>query len=367
MRLDPLYVLPFASAAVWILAAFAPFPRGRPRTPTELAFALFAALLGGWALLDGVYLQASDPGTAVALARARDAVASLGGLSLLWFAKWSTRGRAAADVAFAVPVLAAIAIGWNGIQGVVIESWGPRTIRNVPFFAVWFAQSFVYVMASLVYIGVGLRALWRHDRPIALRGLFVVVATGIATVLAVTTNIAISFTGSTAPPPFSSLLVVPGAALLLPALLVPLPRARVLRTLRRMVRAFGRDVLGASLLGEDGTVYGIAMQRPVDRQQFDLPEVMVALQQFLVASPRGPPKSLAVPVGDVTFLLRRRDGMTLVLAVRGRDHDVLEAAVEDAFARLESLDGVLTDARAGSIPAMATIHGLLQDLVATPD
>ncbi|HEV8595544.1 MAG TPA: hypothetical protein VGR51_08460 [Thermoplasmata archaeon] len=364
MRLDPLHVLPFASAAAWVLAAFAPFPRGRPRTPTEGALALFAVLLGLWALVDGVVLQTTDPAWALTLVRMRDATASFAGLSLLCFAKWSTRGRSPTDIGFAIPVVAAVALGWLGAKGIAMEPWGPRALRDLPLYAAWFAQSFLYVIASFAFLALGLRALWRQDRPLALRGVTVIAGTGLATVLALSTNIAISLAGSTAPPPFSSLLVIPGLLMLALSLVAPVPRGRVVHALRRMLRSFGREVLGASLLGEDGTVFGIAMQPPVDRQQFGLPEVMVAVQQFLMASPRGPPGALAVPVGDVTFLVRRRATMTLVVAVRGREHDFLDSAVEEAFNRLEEVSDLLSSAREGSIPSMATIQSILRELVA---
>ncbi|HEV8594565.1 MAG TPA: hypothetical protein VGR51_03455, partial [Thermoplasmata archaeon] len=74
--------------------------------------------------------------------------------------------------------------------------------------------------------------------------------------------------------------------------------------------------------------------------------------------------ALAVPVGDVTFLVRRRATMTLVVAIRGREHDFLDSAVEEAFNRLEEIPDLLPSAREGSIPSMATIQSILRELVA---
>lgn len=367
MQLDPFHILPFGSAAVWALAGLASLPRGRARTPTESAFLLFTGLLGLWALLDGTLLQAADAGLASGLVRARDAVASFGGLFLLCFAKWSTRGRAPTDLAFAVPVLAAIALGWAGIEGIAVETWGPRAVRDLPFFAAWFAQSFVYVMASFAYLGRGLRALWRQDRSIALRGVSVVVATAVATVLAVSTNITISLMGSSAPPPFSSLLIIPGASLLAAALVAPIPRSRLVHALRQMVLAFDRDILGAAVLGEDGAVFGIALQKPVAEQADDLPEAMVAVQQSLPRSTRWPPSRVfRVPSPDVTFLVRQGSGMTLVVALRGPSHDFLESAVEETFVRVTTGPGLWGSARRGSIPAMGSIQKVLRELVVPP-
>ncbi len=367
MQIDAVHILPFVSAGVWTLAGLASIPRTRPRMPTESAFLLFTGLLGLWALLDGILFQTGDAGVAIGLVRARDAVASVGGLFLLCFAKWSTKGRAPTDLAFVVPVLGAIVLGWVGTDGIAIEAWGPRAIRSLPFFAAWFAQSFVYVMASFAYLARGLRALWRQDRRIALRGVSVVVATAVATVLAVSTNIAIGLMGSTAPPPFSSLLLIPGAALLAAALVAPIPRSRLVDALQRMVLAFDRDILGAAVLGEDGAVFGIALQKPMDEQVDDLPEAMVAVQQSLVSSPRRPPsRVLRVPSADVTFLVRSGSGMTLVVALRGPSHDFLEAAVEETFARVATGPGLWSSARRGSIPAMGSIQKVLRELVVSP-
>lgn len=365
VRLDPLYLLPLLSATAWVLAAFTAFPRGRRWTPTQTAFTLFASLLGLWALVDALLLQTTDPALASVVVRLRDAVASFSALFLLCFAKWATRGRMFGDVLLLVPVVVGIAFNWISVAGIAMEPWGPRAVRTLPWYAIWFVQCLAYALASLAFLAAGLRVLLREDRALGLRGVSVIVAGGLGLILGIPTNIAIGLGGARVPGPFSSLLLIPGIALLLPALYAPLPRARVTHALRRLVLSFDRDILSAALVKDDGTVLGLAMQPPRDPRQFDLPEVMVTIQQFLLVSPRGPPgRTYAVPVGDTTFLFRSGPGVTLVVAVRGRDHDFLRSAVDEAFVLFETVPHLLSSAREGSVPAMGTIVAVLKAFVA---
>jgi len=268
-----LQVLPLVSGLTWILLALFFVNRSRLRSPLEALIALFAFLIGAWALLDWIFLGLRDPSQAawaVAISNVRISLITLAMLALLVAIKWLDVGHSRYDALLLLPVLGSLAIIWTGLtSGVEIAWWGPRLVRDPLRYSLWAAQQVSYLgAATLLAARLYMR---RRDMPRALRLRIVGIMGSLLSMLLLwlSTNIYNNVTQTAGIPWFSSLLLVPAA--IAGASLLPLS-PRELAQLFRSVSATERHVVAAYLFHRSGAplvALGSSRNLPIEAEQLE--------------------------------------------------------------------------------------------------
>lgn len=245
-----LSVLPLASAALWFGIGAWPYLRYRFFSPFERSLTTFAFLIAVWATLDWIFLQSRDEGFAVAVSNVRITVITFATFALVLASKWIYYGHSRLDGLLLLPVLGSLVIIWTGLtSGAEFVWWGPRLIRDPLRYTLWAIQQLAYVATSAVltsalYVArkglpprIRRRIFWTSGSLLALLGIWL------------TTNVYNNVTQTAGIPWLSSLLVIPGAIVVVA--LLPLS-AEQIGELFRAVSAADRRVIAVYLFHRSG-------------------------------------------------------------------------------------------------------------------
>ena len=207
--LDPLGIVPLGSAIAWWAVGIVVAVRSRVASPFERAVSTATFLIGGWALVDS--LNALAP--ADAFSDLRFTFIALSALLLLLATKWISRGHSRYDALLVVPVLASLALIWDGLL-----TPGPDSGLAYGF---WAFQQVPYLAATVVLWGTLYRERKGPGASVRRRFFWTV---GIL-ILALAIGFAIDVVDALVTPLetwFASLLLIPAAVVLIAIL--PLTR-----------------------------------------------------------------------------------------------------------------------------------------------
>lgn len=212
-----LLILPLVSAVLWLAVGIWALRRYRFSSPFQRALTAAAHLLGGYALVDWIFLNISDfvpvgSSVLVVLAEIRGTFLTLAFLLILLVTKWIYSGHTRTDVAIAAVSLGSLAFVWGGMTtsaSFAIGTWGPVLARDQLLYIPWLAIQLAYMVAAVTII-LAIRAA-RRDLPRRLRVRITASAGTLLTLLAIwlPTNVFASVAASGGVPWFSSVLWIP--------------------------------------------------------------------------------------------------------------------------------------------------------------
>ncbi len=365
---EVLYILTLVSAAIWIVLSLPPLFSIRHLSMVGLAFSLATLFLGLSALLDWFVLNSTDLTVAFALARVRLECLIFSSTSILYFSRWTTRGRGPRDIALLVAPGLTAHLDWTVMSsGMVMAPWGPRLLLDPLYYGLYAAQVVGYDLLAMAYLIRGSRTVLREDQSLALPITAFTVAIGLVVGLGLSTNILVNLEDSGGFPYFSSLLLIPGLVLL--ALMLLIPKEKVMQAWRRVALGDNRRVLAACLLDGDGNLLGVAASKAEQLvNSYNLPEVLAVIDSFISTAFRTSLQTLrTVVTGDITYLVSKGSRFFLVLVVQGSFHDYLKVLVREGLQRLE---GSVRSGGGGS-PAAAeasfNVTSFLQEFVQPKD
>ena len=207
------YLLPLASAALWLFIGLGAFGRYGLASPFVRALTVFCLLIGGWALLDWYVLNFTHGGTdflPTVLSNVRASLLAVASWVILLASKWINRGHSRYDALLVLPVLGSLAVVWSAVAtGARAATWGPPLVADPVRYGLVGAQVATYFTLAILF-SLSL-VLGRTDLPSRLRtpallsigGLLVFVG------LWLSTDVYANLTQPTGQPWFSSLLFIP--------------------------------------------------------------------------------------------------------------------------------------------------------------
>lgn len=317
---DLLRILPLASAILWLGIGIWPLLRYRFFSPFERSLVVFALLIGVWAFLDWIFLGLTDANLAILVSNVRISVFTLAMLALVLASVWIYLGHSRYYLLLVLPVVLSLALIWTGMtKGVEFLSWGPRLIRDRTLYSLWALQGLAYLGTSIVLTTA--LYLKRKDLTSRIRRRIFWTSGSLLAILAIwlSTNMYNNVTQSAGIPWLSSLLVIPGAIILV--VLGPLSSEQ-LGELFRAVSAVDQRVIATYLFyktGEPLVALSSSRSFPIEAEQLE--GVLAVVGNFVETS-----MSSAKGYG-VTAMRYDRLG---ILAVRGQY--VIAAAVYDGTA-----------------------------------
>ena len=281
---------------------------------------VFALLIGVWAFLDWIFLGLTDANLAILVSNVRISVFTLAMLALVLASVWIYLGHSRYYLLLVLPVVLSLALIWIGMtKGVEFLSWGPRLIRDRTLYSLWALQGLAYLGTSIVLTTA--LYLKRKDLTSRIRRRIFWTSGSLLAILAIwlSTNMYNNVTQSAGIPWLSSLLVIPGAIILV--VLGPLSSEQ-LGELFRAVSAVDQRVIATYLFyktGEPLVALSSSRSFPIEAEQLE--GVLAVVGNFVETS-----MSSAKGYG-VTAMRYDRLG---ILAVRGQY--VIAAAVYDGAA-----------------------------------
>lgn len=241
------------------------------------------------------------------------------------------------DAAFTLPSAAMLWVCWNGlVRGVRVAPWGWRSDFDPVYFG-------AFVVYALFYVGLGLLHLYKVTKVLSgenprvwtkARGLFFMFL--IMVVMGASTNVLFDSIGIGIPPLFSSLLLVPGSAVLW--LLSPLTKDRVAVFIRRW-KARAYEMRHAFLVYQNGTLIASNSaggdSTMVDKDIFAA--TLDAIQTFMRTSfPLLRGKWLkTIEHGEFKIILERGQKVYLAVVISGEENDDLRRKMRDAVTAVE--------------------------------
>lgn len=313
-----------------------PILRKTIRSPAGWTFSLFALSLSLYAFLDFLYLQAVTPDAAHVLVRSRGVVISSTALFLLLFARWMTHKRRRVDLLLAGPTVLMSVLAWTSITpGVVGTEWGYAPIRDMGLYVPFIAYLYSYALAGVYYLARGSQDLKMGFRMEYVKAVSFIVSIAGVLVAGFLGNIIFTIIGARNVPLFSSLLVIPGVAMLI--FLMPVTREDISAYIRKAVRARGQ-VLHAFLVYHGGSLIAsrsLTVNPALDEDIFSA--VLEAIQRFIKVTFPGLSTGWldAIDHGDLKILLERGRHCFLVLVTTGREDDLLRGEMKDVLSRFE--------------------------------
>src|SRR5437667_8995302 len=204
LTLDALGIVAVASAIGWWAVGIVSAVRSRVASPFERALATASFLIGALAFVTP-YASVSVDGP---LANLRLTFIALATLLVLLATKWISRGHSRYDALLVLPVIASLALIWDGFVPNGFDSaW--------PSYVFWALQQIPYLAAAIVlwatlHRGTGDPATPIHQRFFWTVGILVMIlAIGLGT------NVAGRFSPTTGAPWLASFLLIPAAIALI--------------------------------------------------------------------------------------------------------------------------------------------------------
>ena len=351
---DILKLLPLVTSGVWYLIVAVQVYRDRVRTATEAFFLAACFFAGTYALSDFYFFNASSETVA-----ANAAMLSLSCLTLtvvfffLFTQVYLTKFRRVYVIAL-VPGVLLLPLVWAAM----LEGLTPTPSFYLPRYR--FLPFTIWLLFVVVYALAGIRNLWKLHRIVrtqspnlAKRSAGILYSFIICFFLGFTTNGLIGTLPNPAvPPPFSTLLAIPGIAALLT--LAPIRRDRISEVVRKF-RARRYELREAYLIFNDGTLIASKIrlgETELDKDIFSA--TLDVIQNFMRTSfPILKGTSLrTIEHGDYRILIERGRYCYLTLVLVGEENDLLRRQMRDALLEFESLNqktlihwkGVTTDA-----------------------
>ena len=305
LTLDALGIVAVASAIGWWAVGIVSAVRSRVASPFERALATASFLIGALAFVTP-YASVSVDGP---LSDLRLTFIALATLLVLLATKWISRGHSRYDALLVVPVIASLALVWDGfVPNGFDAEW--------PSYVFWALQQIPYLAAAIVlwgtlYRGRGDLATRLHQRLFWTVGVIVLIlAIGLGT------NIAGRFVLTTGDPWLASFLLIPAAIALIA--IVPLTREDWGEMLR-VVSAIQERVTAVYMFYRTGEpLVALASNRNLPIEAEQLEAVLSVVGNFVETSV---PSSRGYAVTAMRY-----EGLGLV-AVRGEF--VIIAAVYD--------------------------------------
>ncbi len=361
-----LKLLPLLTAGIWYLIVANQVYRDRLRTATEAFFLAACFFTGTYALADFFFFNAPDRDFA-----SRAALLSISCLTLtvlfffLFTQVYLTKMKRIYLVAL-TPGILLLPLVWS----LMLQDLRPAESFYLPEYR--FAPFVVWLAFVLVYALAGIRNLWKlHEivksqgPSLAKRSAGILYSFLIVFLLGFATNGLIgTLPGSGIPPPFSTLLAIPGIAALLS--LAPIRRDRISEVVRRF-RARRYELREAYLIFNDGTLIAsktLAGGTDVDKDVFTA--TLDVIQNFMRTSfPLLKGTSLrTIDHGDYRILIERGRLSYLTMVLAGEENDLLRRQMRNALLEFESRNlevlsrwrGVPTEA----VGAEDTLRGLFE-------
>ena len=336
---DVLKLLPLITAAVWYLIVAAQVYRDRMRTATEAFFLAACFFAGTYAISDFYFFNAplNRPDIATNAALLSVSCFTLTVVFFFLFTQvYLAKMRRAYLVALA-PGILLLPIVWGGmLEGVTSAgSFFLPTYRFLPF-TIWLLFVVVYALA-------GIRNLWKLHRIVrtqspnlAKRSAGILYSFVICFFLGFATNGIIGALPNPAiPPPFSTLLAIPGLAALLT--LAPIRRERISEVVRKF-RARRYELREAYLIFNDGTLIASKVRTgdtELDKDIFSA--TLDVIQNFMRTSfPLLKGTSLrTIEHGSFRILIERGRYCYLTVVLMGEENDLLRRQMRDALLEFE--------------------------------
>ena len=336
--IDFLKLLPLVTSGVWYLIVVAQVYRDRVRTATEAFFLAACFFAGTYALSDYYFFNASS----VAVA-ANAAMLSLTCLTLtvvfffLFTQVYLTKMRRL-YLAALVPGILLLPIVW----ALMLDGLTPTGSFYLPQYR--FLPFLVWLLFVVVYALAGIRNLWKLHRIVRTQSPNLAKRSGgilysfiICFFLGFATNGIIGTLPNPAiPPPFSTLLAIPGVAALLT--LAPIRKDRISEVVRKF-RAKRYELREAYLIFNDGTLISSKIVRgeaELDKDIFSA--TLDVIQNFMRTSfPILKGTSLrTIEHGDYRILIERGRYCYLTVVLMGEENDLLRRQMRDALLDFES-------------------------------
>lgn len=336
---DVLKQLPLLTVVIWLALAAFQIYRDRIHTWTETCFLFASFFTGLYALSDFFLFTASSIEGAKLAARFSLSTFTLVGIFFFLFTQvYVRRLKRAYLLAFiSVPIFFPFI-------------WG-RMLQDVTYnaeagihFVTWELATFGMWLALIMAFGIiGVINLYRVDRIVRAqsgvlgrrtRGLFFVFT--IVFFLGTLTNGLINATqNTTIPPPFSTLLAIPG--LFVGRALYPGTRERISEVMRRF-KARNYTIESGFLVFNDGTLVGSSSRSghaEIDRDLFSA--TLDVIQNFMRTSfPFLAGKSLkTIAHGDLKILIERGRQCYLAIVLIGEENDLLRRQIRDELLGFE--------------------------------
>ncbi len=342
--LEFLRFLPVLSILVWFSLAALQVVRDRIRTWTERFFLLACVFTGLYALSDLVFFNAGSKDLAQIAASASVTSITFAAVFFFLFTQVYIARMRRWLFALLLPPLLLVPIIWTVmVSDVVRDPTDPTSlfvgVFNRPAFGAWLVVIVSYSWIGIVNVVRLYRIVKAQSPALARRVLGVLVTLATVFVLGLGTNGYLGATQNTAiPPPFSSLLVIPGFSALL--ILYPVKRERVSEVMRRF-KAKKYRIDRGFVVYNDGTLVGSAGapgQGEIDRDLFSA--TLDVIQNFMRTSfPLLAGKSLkTIEHGDLKILIERAKYCYLAVVLTGEENDLIRRQMRDELLAFEQIN-----------------------------
>lgn len=257
-------------------------------------------------------------------------------LLLLLFSRWLVYRRRRADLLLALPTVLMLALVWTSITvSTVPTSWGFSPVRNMTLYIPWILYLYGYALTGVLYLSRGATDLKKGFKMEYVKAFSFIVSIAGVLVAGLLGNIIFTLLEVRQIPLFSSLLVIPGVAMLI--FLMPVTREGVSDYVRKAIKSRGQ-VLHAFLVYHGGSLIAsrsLEGHPAVDEDIFSA--VLEAIQRFIKVSfpALGSGWLDAIDHGELKILLERGEHCFLVLVTTGREDDLLRGEMKDVLARFE--------------------------------
>jgi hypothetical protein len=339
---DILKLLPLVTAAVWYLIVAAQVFRDRMRTATEAFFLAACFFAGTYAVSDFYFFNAPQDRPDIA---ANAALLSISCFTLtvvfffLFTQVYLAKMRRLYLIALA-PGILLLPIVWGGmLEGVTpAGSFFLPKYRFLPF-TIWLLFVVVYALAGIWNLWKLHRIVRTQSPNLAKRSGGILYSFIITFFLGFATNGIIGALPNPAfPPPFSTLLAIPGVAALLT--LAPIRRERISEVVRKF-RSRRYELREAYLIFNDGTLIASKVRlgdAELDKDIFSA--TLDVIQNFMRTSfPVLKGTSLrTIEHGDYRILIERGRYCYLTVVLVGEENDLLRRQMRDALLEFESLN-----------------------------
>jgi hypothetical protein len=310
LTLDAVGIIALVSAIGWWAVGIVSVVRSRVASPFERALATASFLIGALAFV-APYAPVSVAGTLAdgTLANLRLTFIALATLLLLLATKWISRGHSRYDALLVVPVIASLALIWDGFVPNGFDSGWPS-------YVFWALQQIPYLAATIVLWGRLYRRRGDLATPVHQRFFWTVGILIMILAIGLGTNIAGRFVPPAVDPWLASVLLIPAAIALIA--IVPLTREDWGEMLR-VVSAIQERVTAVYMFYRTGEpLVALASNRNLPIEAEQLEAVLSVVGNFVETSV---PSSRGYAVTAMRY-----EGLGLV-AVRGEF--VIIAAVYD--------------------------------------
>jgi len=360
-----LKVLPAIGATIWFSLAALQVYRDRIHTWTEAFFLGACFFTGAYALSDLFFFNAPSAGDAANFARLSMSCLAFAPVFFFLFTQvYVGRMHRAYLGLFAIPFLMLYLV-WTSMV-VTVDQVGAvyrAVFEPVSLFAIWLIPVVVFASAGIINLVRVYRTVRATSRRLARRAGGLVVTFVVVFFLGLVTNGLQGVLKLPFPPPFSTLLAIPGALAF--AALYPGTRERISEAMRRF-RAKRYTIQSGFLIFNDGTLIDSmsGSGESIDRDLFSA--TLDVIQNFMRTSfPILAGTSLrTIEHGDMKILLERTKQCYLAIVLSGEENDLLRRQMRDELLGFEDLNrdvlakwrGVQEDARG----AGAMLRRLLQ-------